>query len=332
MQITYFFRKPKPHYHSIERVFNLIIQNLPDEVQTRVYKLKSGDKGIFSRLKALMEVLKNKGEINHITGDISYVSLVLPRKGLVITFHDLESLIRKNGFKSKLLNWFWVTLPARRAKAITVISEHTKVQVMSWAGISDSKIHVIANPLPHGFSYQPKTELSQKPALLVIGTKYNKNLERIIEALSGLSCRLIIAGRLSDLQKELLKKFHVEFENLVGASDEQIVDAYKRCDLLCFPSLFEGFGMPIIEAQAIGRPVVTSNLGAMKEVAGEGAFLVDPHQTEDIRNGIVTLLNDAGLRSNLVAKGLENAAKFDVKTLAAQYAKVYKQCEFKVDQ
>jgi glycosyltransferase involved in cell wall biosynthesis len=323
MQITYFFRKPKPHYHSIERVFNLIIQNLSDEVQTRIYKLKSGDKGVFSRLKALMEVWKNKGEINHITGDIYYVAMVLPRKGLVVTYHDLESLVRSGGFRSKVLKWFWVNMPARRAQAVTVISEHTKKLVMDWSGIADNKIHVIANPLPHGFSYHPKTELSEKPALLVIGTKYNKNLQGIIEAIDGLSCRLIIAGRLSTLQLDLLAQNQIDYENLVGASDDQIIDAYKRCDLLCFPSLFEGFGMPIIEAQAIGRPVITSSFGAMKEVAGEGALLVDPHQADDIRNGIVTLLNDADLRSKLVAKGLENAAKFNAKTLAIQYAKVY---------
>jgi len=323
MQIVYFFRKPQAQYHSIERVFNLIINSLPADMSPAIYKLKSGNKGLLSRLKALLEIVKNKGDYNHITGDIYYVAMVLPRKGLVVTYHDLESLVRSGGLRSKVLKWFWVTLPARRAQAVTVISEHTKKLVVDWSGIPENKIHVIPNPLPNGFTYHPKSILPNKPALLVIGTKYNKNLERIVEAVSGLSCRLIIAGRLSDLQKELLEKHHVEFENLVGATDDQIIDAYKRSDFLCFPSLFEGFGMPIIEAQAIGRPVITSNLGAMKEVAGGAALLVDPNSIADIKAGIVKLLEDNELRAILVEKGLENALKFDAKALAGKYAKVY---------
>ena len=323
MQVTYFFRKPQPQYHSIERVFNLIINNLPDSVTARIYKLQSGDKGLVSRIKALIETKKNHGAINHITGDISYVALALPKKGLVITFHDLESLIRDDGFKSRILKWFWVTLPAQRAQAVTVISEHTKKQVMEWSGVAADKVHVITNPLPTGFVFNPKTGISNPPQLLVIGTKHNKNLEGIIDAVAGLTCRVIIAGRLSESQRDLLHRKNVDYENLVGATDEQIIDAYQRCDLLCFPSFFEGFGMPIIEAQATGRPVITSCFGAMMEVAGEGAFLVDPYNPLDIRKGIIQVLQDGDLRSQLVKKGLQNAAQFDAKLLAGEYVKVY---------
>lgn len=323
MQVIYFFRKPQPQYHSIERVFNLIINNLPDEIAAVIYRLKWGDKGFFSRLKALREARKNKGVINHITGDISYIAMALPRQGLVITYHDLESLIRNDGFKSKLLKWFWVTCPARRAQAVTVISEHTKKQVIEWAGISEDKIHVITNPLPLGFTHHPKTSISKVPLLLVIGTKHNKNLEGIIDAVVGMSCKLIIAGRISESQSDLLHRKGVDYENLVGATDEEIIEAYRRCDLLCFPSFFEGFGMPIIEAQATGRPVITSCFGAMMEVAGEGAFLVDPYDPKDIRKGIMEIIQDGDLRARLVAKGLENASKFNAKRLALKYVEVY---------
>lgn len=323
MQVTYFFRKPQPQYHSIERVFNLIIENLPDSVDSKIYKLKSGEKGIVSRLKALVETNKNKGAINHITGDISYVALALPRKGLVLTFHDLESLLRDDGLKSKFLKWIWVKLPAQRATAVTVISEHTKKQVMEWSGINENKIHVITNPLPKGFLYTPKSGMPDVPLFLVIGTKHNKNLEGIIDAVVGLKCKLLIAGRLSESQRDLLGRKGIDFENLVGATDEQIIDAYKRSDLLCFPSFFEGFGMPIIEAQAIGRPVITSCFGAMMEVAGEGAFLIDPYNPQDIRRGILKVLEDGDLRTLLVKKGLENASRFDAESLTAKYVEVY---------
>lgn len=324
MQVTYFFRKPQSQYHSIERVFNLIINHLPDYVDAKVYNLKKGEKGFVSRFRALIETRKNKGVINHITGDISYIALALPRKGLVITYHDLESLLRNDGFKSNLLKFFWVTLPARRAKAVTVISEHTKKQLMEWSGINEDKIYVITNPLPEGFKYIPKTGIHDIPSFLVIGTKYNKNLEGIIDAVEGLKCNLIIAGHLSESQRDLLFRKSIVYENLVGATDQQIIEAYKKCDLLCFPSFYEGFGMPIIEAQATGRPVITSCFGAMMEVAGEGAYLVDPYDSADIRRGIVKVLEDGALRTQLVSKGLENAARFDPESLAMKYVEIYK--------
>src|SRR5690554_942597 len=147
IEVTYFFRKPRPQYHSIERVFGLIIENLPENIVPKIHKLSGGEKGYFSRFQALLEARKNKGKINHITGDISYVALALPRKGLVITFHDLESLERNNRLISQMLKWFWVKIPARRASVITVISEHTKKQVIEWAKVPESKIKVIPNPL-----------------------------------------------------------------------------------------------------------------------------------------------------------------------------------------
>lgn len=323
MQVTYFFRKPQPQYHSIERVFNLVIKNLPDNIQPTVYKLKNGEKGIWSRMKALWEVRKNKGKINHITGDISYVAPALPKKVLVVTFHDLESLQRSSGLATKLLKLFWVIIPARRASLITVISNHTKEQVMKWAGVSEEKITVIPNPLPEGFEFDDKMEIAPKPVIMTVGTKPNKNLEGIINALEGLDCKLLMIGKLKEEQKALLNEKQLEYENLTGVTDQQIIEAYKRCDLLCFPSFFEGFGMPIIEAQATGRPVITSHYGAMKEVAGDGALLVDPEKSEDIRMAVDQILKDGDLRKRLIDAGRQNAEKFKPVTVALKNAQVY---------
>jgi glycosyltransferase involved in cell wall biosynthesis len=323
MQVTYFFRKSQPQYHSIERVFDLVIKNLPDTIQPRVYKLRNGEKGIWSRIKALWEVRRNKGAINHITGDISYVAPALPKKGLVVTFHDLESLHRNSGVVSKLLKWFWVTIPARRASVITVISNHTKEQVMKWAGVPEEKIVVIPNPLPEGFGFLPKPEFSSPPVIMTVGTKSNKNLEGIIRAVDGMGCKLLMIGKLSEAQKELLKEKQLEYENLAGVTDQQIIEAYQRCDLLCFPSLFEGFGMPIIEAQATGIPVVTSNYGAMKEVAGDGALLVDPSDVQEIRHAVERIIGDDALRKRLIEAGRENARKYQPATVALKNVEVY---------
>jgi glycosyltransferase involved in cell wall biosynthesis len=323
MQVTYFFRKPQPGYHSIERVFNLVIKNLPHTVQPTVYKLKNGDKGVLSRIKALWEAWTNRGPINHITGDISYVALVLPRKGLVLTFHDLESLERKDAWRNMLLKWLWVKLPAQRAQKVTVISEHTKQQLIKWTGIDEHKIVVIPNPLPEGFVFTPKEFNEAEPGILAIGTKYNKNLKGIIRALEGLRCRLMIVGKLSEGQKELLEQKKINYQNYVGISDEEMITRYKECDILCFPSFFEGFGMPIIEAQAIGRPVITSNYGAMKEVAGDGAVMIDPNNFKSIEDSLIKVSKEKAYREKLIAFGQKNITKFMPQAVGARYTNLY---------
>jgi len=323
MQVTYFFRKPQPGYHSIERVFNLVIKNLPETVQPRVYKLKNGEKGVISRIKALWEVWRNKGAINHITGDISFVAFALPRKGLVITFHDLESLERDSAWRNVFLKWLWIKWPAQRAEKITVISEHTKQKLLACTGVHEKKVVVIPNPLPEGFVYTPKEFNQEEPEILAIGTKYNKNLEGTINALEGIKCRLSIIGKLSEEQKKLLEEKKIKYQNYVGISDEEMITRYKECDILCFPSFFEGFGMPIIEAQAIGRPVITSDFGAMKEVAGEGAVFINPREINDIKASFAKLLEKAEARNELVEFGKRNVENYKPQIVGEKYEELY---------
>jgi glycosyltransferase involved in cell wall biosynthesis len=96
-------------------------------------------------------------------------------------------------------------------------------------------------------------------------------------------------------------------------------------DILVFPSLFEGFGMPIIEAQAMGTPVLTSNLSSMPEVAGDGALLVNPYSVNDIKDGVLKLIEDSSYRSRLIENGFRNCQKFNSKEIANQYYELYKQ-------
>ena len=104
----------------------------------------------------------------------------------------------------------------------------------------------------------------------------------------------------------------------------KILDAYKRCDMLCFPSFYEGFGLPIIEAQAIGRPVITSNFGAMKEVAGDGALLVCPDNIDEIQQAIEQIIIDEELRKKLVEKGLNNVERYKAENVVERYVEVYR--------
>jgi glycosyltransferase involved in cell wall biosynthesis len=95
--------------------------------------------------------------------------------------------------------------------------------------------------------------------------------------------------------------------------------------MVLFASTYEGFGLPIIEAQATGRPVVTSRVTAMPEVAGDGACLVDPYDVASIRSGVLRVLGDRGYRDSLVHRGFENVRRFEPGRIAAQYARLYEE-------
>jgi glycosyltransferase involved in cell wall biosynthesis len=94
--------------------------------------------------------------------------------------------------------------------------------------------------------------------------------------------------------------------------------------MVVFASLYEGFGLPILEAQAVGRPVITSNFGAMREAAGDGALFVDPYSVQEIRAAILRIKNEPALREELVRKGRENVERFRADAIALKYAEIYR--------
>jgi glycosyltransferase involved in cell wall biosynthesis len=129
---------------------------------------------------------------------------------------------------------------------------------------------------------------------------------------------------MSPEQLKALQESGIRYENLVGLSNEQMLAQYSDCDIVSFPSTFEGFGMPIIEGNLVGRPVIAGNVASMPEVAGDAACLVDPFDVESIRSGFLRVIQDAAYREQLVARGFENAKRFDHTAIAAQYEDVYR--------
>jgi len=164
---------------------------------------------------------------------------------------------------------------------------------------------------------------NQPPVFMTIGTKFNKNIERCIEAAAGLTCRLLMIGRLSESQKKLLTQHKIDYDNRCDLTDDQLYQAYRDADALLFPSLGEGFGMPILEAQAFGRPVITSNCSSMPEVAGGAAILVDPESTSAIRIAVVPLLESKVNVTELVEKGYRNLERFSSQQIASAYSETY---------
>jgi glycosyltransferase involved in cell wall biosynthesis len=207
---------------------------------------------------------------------------------------------------------------------VTAISTHTRDQLVRRFPFVRGKIQVIPDPLPLGFSYRPKRFNAGRPRILQVGTAAHKNLERLLEAIQGRKCTLHVIGRLSEEQRYALERTSIACENQVDVSDTELIKAYEQADLVTFVSLSEGFGMPIIEAQAIGRPVITSRLSPMREVAGEGALLVDPFSVREIRDAVDQIIRNEDCRARLIAAGLENVNRFHPSVVAEQYAELYR--------
>ena len=323
--INYINRYRLPQYNSIEELFEAIYNQVSKSAPTKWTTLSYSGASIFSLINNLWGVPKKKQVIYHITGDVNYMALKFGKQS-ILTVHDVNSALRGSYFKKQIISWLWFKLPAEQVKFITVISEFTKEELTKIIPRHKQKIRVIYNPINPAL--QPALDFrfdASNPKILCIGTKKNKNLERTINAVKGLKVKLIVIGELSELQAQILKKNEVNYKNQSQLSFEEVVQVYKNCDMVCFPSLYEGFGMPIIEAQATGRPVLTSNLGAMKEVAGEAAHFVDPYNEKEIREGIITIINNRDYRNDLVKKGFQNVKRFHIKKISNQYVQLYNQ-------
>jgi glycosyltransferase involved in cell wall biosynthesis len=146
----------------------------------------------------------------------------------------------------------------------------------------------------------------------------------LIEALRGIKCQLVLIGQLDSALRQQLIKCGIDYVNHVDLTHEEISRHYAACDIVSFISLGEGFGVPIIEAQASGRPLITANVSPMREVAGDGACLVDPLDVSQIREGILRIMTDSDYRDQLVERGLRNATRYSPATISGQYLDLYR--------
>ncbi|MDM7921684.1 MAG: glycosyltransferase family 1 protein [Pyrinomonadaceae bacterium] len=244
-----------------------------------------------------------------------------------MTIHDLRFVHDRSGLRGYVLKKILLDLPVKRLRYITAISEATRAEIVKYTGCEPSKIRVIENPVRDEFLGQQRIKEfnSSRPRILHIGITENKNIPRLIAALEGIDCTLVIVGKIDEHVRSLAQSHNIDLENRSDLSDAEIVEEYLRADLVSFCSTYEGFGMPIIEAQALGKPVVTSDITPMNSVAGDGAVLVDPFEIQSIRSGILSVMEDEGLRNKLVARGFENVRRFLPKRLASEYVELYRE-------
>ncbi len=271
--------------------------------------------------------------------------------GKVLTIHDLIPLTCPSTVEDKRLFWFfWRTtlnIAKNRIDTIIAVSNHTKTDCIKYLGIPEEKIKVIYSAADKIFKPIKKDKekiqkyLNSKygikyPYILSVGTlEKRKNIPNLLKAFyilkkAGFNHKLVIVGRLGwkynkifDTLEELHLKEDVIFVGYVP--DEDLVKLYNTTELFVFPSFYEGFGLPPLEAMACGCPVITSNTSSLPEVVGDAGIMVDPHDPKALANEMQNVLINEGFRANLSKKSLERANLFSWKQTAKETWKVYEE-------
>jgi len=304
---------------SLEAVYGAIAKEITDH-SVELFTLT--EKWLF---KDILKLRRRQPDLFHITGDIHYMCFFLPLGKTILTIHDIGRYLELTGIRRFIYRMIWINLPIFFARAVFFSSKITKIRVSKIVNLS-KKYNVVMKLCSNlEFKEEIQTTKNLEPRILIMGTAKHKNLFGVIKAVENIPCTLLIVGKLDDYSLNLLKDSKVDYLNYVSVDKQELESLYLESDLITFPSFHEGFGLPIIEAQASGTPVITSNISPMKEVAGEGAVLVDPSQKEDIRSAILELLRNDELTKKLVKKGKRNADLYSVKIVANDHIEQYRE-------
>jgi glycosyltransferase involved in cell wall biosynthesis len=278
-----------------------------------------------------------------------YVLPPLVRCRSVVTIHDCIHLMFPQYLPNRIALAYARTsirLAARRATRVLTVSESSKRDILRFVDTEPEKIDVIYNAYDERFGVEPREEdvvrvrerfqLHDEFVLYVGNVKPHKNLERLIEAFDRVRKRgldhlkLVIIGdeisKYTSLRRAVHKHQLHKYVRFLGyVPEETLAVMYRLAGVFVFPSLYEGFGLPPLEAMASGTPVVTSNVSSLPEVAGDAALLVDPYDPESIAGGIERVLTDEQLRRDLRRKGVARAKQFSWEQSVGRVREIYEQ-------
>ncbi|MGC8839402.1 MAG: glycosyltransferase family 4 protein [Anaerolineae bacterium] len=279
---------------------------------------------------------------------VNYVAPPLCPCPTVVTVHDISYEFFPAFFspRDRRMLGTLVPLSARRAARVIAVSEQTRQDLMRVYGIPGERIAVTYEAAAPGFApVEDRARIEatcarygiRRPYVLALGNlQPRKNVARLVEAFAlarregNLPHQLAVAGKAQWRESEVYAAVErlglqdaVRFPGYVA--DEDLPALYSGADCFAYPSLYEGFGMPPLEAMACGTPVLASHAGALREVVGDAAWVVDPTDVEDIARGLLALLTDPGTAEAYRQKGRARAAAFSWRRLAEETLEVYRQ-------
>jgi glycosyltransferase involved in cell wall biosynthesis len=281
-------------------------------------------------------------DICHFTNSLAPLRTPCP---LVITLHDMSLFVhaRLHPLKSQLFVRSIIPAVAHRAAAIITVSQHAKCEIVAGLHVPPEKVHVIYEAAASQYRViADAAELDRvrqrykltRPFVLYVGTiEPRKNLTRLVAAFAQArrqcaDLELVLVGQLGWKYSSLLKAIEdlnlgQTVRRLGYVPNDDLPALYNLARVLAFPSLYEGFGLPVVEAMACGTPVLTSNGSSLAEIAANASYLIDPLAVDDIAHGLVCLATDDDLRARLRAAGLARSAQFSWQRAAEETVHVY---------
>lgn len=260
----------------------------------------------------------------------SVIAPALTWRTPVVTFiFDFVSFLFPDRHNLKAV-WFeklWMKRALLRSKALLAASESTKKDAIKLFGIDPGKIFV-SYLAPALTSEVAPVTLPPSPAILFVGTlEPRKNITALVEAFNQLrqkniSCSLVLAGgwgwQSQEIRAAIQRSLYSDDIKVLGyVSEAQKTFLYQHATVLVFPSLYEGFGLPPLEAMSLGLPVVTTNISSLPEVVGEAALLVSPDSIDQLSAALASVLTDQNLRQRLIQAGLVQSQKFSWQNTAS---------------
>ena len=325
-----------PFYNNFKNIENF---------QMRILKPKTPV--IRTPLSLAMKSFSDKLDILH----VQYFAPPIHKGSLIVTIHDLaflhfpESFDRIERFRSKIL----IPRNAQKASKIICGSYFSKNDIAKHCKLDPAKIEVTYYGAPSYFKPVKNSKGEGKKILSSYGIKnkfifslgrinYRKNLDTLIKAYKNLrdrkeiNLKLVIGGKKDFLFEEVLKDIKSSgYENdiiLPGYIDEiDLPTLFNSAEMFVYPSLFEGFGLPPLEAMACGCPVITSDVSSIPEVMGDAGILIDPQNADQVSNAIHKVISDVGFKEIMINKGLERAKLFNWDKTARETLKVYEKVQ-----
>jgi glycosyltransferase involved in cell wall biosynthesis len=285
-----------------------------------------------------------KQNIKHITSqDLAYLLELVKLEKTIVTCHDLIPWVYDN---NRLPTWKLNMRGLKKTDRIITVSEYSKNEIVRYVGYPEDQITVIPNAVDHNNYYVKRDrEILKKlgiqdteKVILYVGSEQpRKNVPFLLEAISVLKKKLpgikllkIGVPQVSGVREKLLKLTEVldiqkEVIFVGYVSENDLTKYYNAVDLFVFPTLYEGFGLPPLEAMACGTPVITSNVTSLPEVVGDSAITIDPYDVNAFAEAMFELLTDEKLREDMINKGLKRAQLFNWEKSAKETFKVYEE-------